>query len=240
MQRVRKSHTVQGNSAGELAAQPVGQFAISLRGLVIATLVAILGVVLLSAPVYADDVTGGDGKLHSVSLGDQVWMDADLNGVQDAGEGGLADVVVWIFAEACDSSKDYNVLTPFATTQTDATGHYKFISLDPGNYCLVIPQSALRSPVLRMLDPTEPSMGGDPDRDSNGQLKLTADFRYDWANAALTNKDDLSVDFGFGSFIVTPTAVSLSSFSATQPQTLAPWAFALLLAGVLTLAWRRR
>jgi uncharacterized repeat protein (TIGR01451 family) len=62
------------------------------------------------------------------SLGDFVWRDSNLNGLQDAGEPGIAYVTVKLF-KASDSSGVAWVLT-------DTSGHYSFTNITPGNYFL--------------------------------------------------------------------------------------------------------
>jgi len=62
------------------------------------------------------------------SLGDFVWRDVNMNGLQDAGEPGLPYVTVKLF-KASDSSGVAWVLT-------DTSGHYSFTNIIPGNYFL--------------------------------------------------------------------------------------------------------
>ena len=63
----------------------------------------------------------------SFAVGDRVWRDANANGVQDAGEPGLAGVPVTLF----DSSG-----ATVATTTTDGAGRYLFDRLPAGTYRL--------------------------------------------------------------------------------------------------------
>ncbi|MFH1701636.1 MAG: SdrD B-like domain-containing protein [Candidatus Zixiibacteriota bacterium] len=60
------------------------------------------------------------------SIGDYVWWDKNMNGIQDTSEFGLEDIMVNLLD--CDSN---NVL---AQTITDTSGYYCFMDLDPGNY----------------------------------------------------------------------------------------------------------
>ncbi len=77
-------------------------------------------------PNPTDDDPSGYTPLVA-AIGDRVWMDTDVDGLQDAGEAPVADVTV-------------RLLTPggvlVATTTTDATGFYEFVNLDPGTYLL--------------------------------------------------------------------------------------------------------
>ncbi|WP_293870550.1 SdrD B-like domain-containing protein, partial [Spirosoma sp.] len=73
------------------------------------------------------DLTVDAGLLPlKASLGDYVWLDTNQNGQQDAGETGVASVIVIL----------YNATTnqPVSTTLTDASGKYLFTNLDPGQY----------------------------------------------------------------------------------------------------------
>ena len=68
-------------------------------------------------------------------MGDLVWEDSNANGVQDAGEAGLANVTVELLRGA----------TVIATTTTDASGHYSFSDLVPGTYSIAFgPPSGYR------------------------------------------------------------------------------------------------
>jgi len=69
------------------------------------------------------------GFFEPASLGDYVWYDTTLNGVQDAGESGVPGVTVTLHNAADDSV--------VATTTTDANGAYLFDNLIPGTYYVV-------------------------------------------------------------------------------------------------------
>jgi protocatechuate 3,4-dioxygenase beta subunit/cellulose synthase/poly-beta-1,6-N-acetylglucosamine synthase-like glycosyltransferase len=77
-------------------------------------------------PNPVDDDPSGYKPLVA-AIGDFVWIDADVDGIQDTGEEPVADVTV-------------RLLTPggvlVATTTTDPTGFYEFVNLDPGTYVL--------------------------------------------------------------------------------------------------------
>ncbi|NUN10954.1 MAG: carboxypeptidase regulatory-like domain-containing protein, partial [Ignavibacteriaceae bacterium] len=73
-----------------------------------------------------NDVTWDAGiYVTPASIGDKVWLDANQNGIQDAGENGFAGVTVKLY----NSSN-----TLVGTTTTDANGNYSFTNLTPGNY----------------------------------------------------------------------------------------------------------
>ena len=70
--------------------------------------------------------TSVDAGIYShASVGDRVWQDLNYNGVQDAGEGGIANVTVKLLSGTGST---------LATTTTDANGSYQFGNLAPGSY----------------------------------------------------------------------------------------------------------
>ena len=62
------------------------------------------------------------------SIGNLVWHDLNDNGLQDAGEPGLAGVTVELFDAAGNPTGLFDI--------TDGSGHYSFDQLAPGNYRL--------------------------------------------------------------------------------------------------------
>ena len=79
-----------------------------------------------TVPVVAgpgDDIDTVDAGLYTpTSIGDLVWVDLDSSGTQEAGEPGLEGATVQLFAAG-------DLLTPLATTTTDANGAYLFDTL---------------------------------------------------------------------------------------------------------------
>lgn len=73
------------------------------------------------------NVTNVDAGASSTraALGDRVWNDLDGDGVQDAGEPGVAGVTVILYD---------NTNTPVASTVTDDNGNYLFANVIPGTY----------------------------------------------------------------------------------------------------------
>lgn len=66
------------------------------------------------------------GVYVPASLGDRVWHDLDADGVQDAGEAGLANVTVRLLAA--------DGVTVITSTTTNGSGIYSFGDLAPGQY----------------------------------------------------------------------------------------------------------
>lgn len=77
---------------------------------------------------YVNGVVNAAIPPATASLGDFVWRDVNMNGLQDAGEPGLAYVTIKLF-KASDSSG-------VAWTLTDTSGHYSFTNITPGSYFL--------------------------------------------------------------------------------------------------------
>ncbi len=71
------------------------------------------------------DLTWDAGIFEQATLGDRVWLDANINGIQDEGEEGVPDVEVNLFTE----DGEFQEMT---TTGTD--GYYQFTNLVPDNY----------------------------------------------------------------------------------------------------------
>ncbi len=68
------------------------------------------------------------------SIGDRVWQDSNLNGVQDAGESGLNGVQVQLYRDNGDGSFDANSDYPVSSQTTTGDGDYDFTGLGPGTY----------------------------------------------------------------------------------------------------------
>jgi hypothetical protein len=65
------------------------------------------------------------------SLGDFVWLDANVNGKQDSGEAGVAGLTITLIGGGADKLIN-GVGDTTATTTTDADGHYQFNNLLAG------------------------------------------------------------------------------------------------------------
>ncbi|MEN8106968.1 MAG: SdrD B-like domain-containing protein [Pseudomonadota bacterium] len=76
-----------------------------------ARIAAAAGMALAAGAANAITIDGGEG------IGDLVWVDTNMNGIQDGGEAGLAGVTVNLL---------YSNLTFHDTTVTDASGLYEF------------------------------------------------------------------------------------------------------------------
>jgi protocatechuate 3,4-dioxygenase beta subunit len=101
------------------------------------------------------------------SLGDKVFNDIDRDGIQDAGEPGIAGVTVNLYAA--------NGTTLLATTTTDAFGNYTFNNLDAGTYVVgfVKPSGYTSSPKDAGADDAKDS-DADVTTGRTGQIVLAA------------------------------------------------------------------
>jgi len=84
------------------------------------------------------------------ALGDYVWLDANANGIWDSGESGIQGVIVRL--HECTGEI-------LASTTTDATGHYRFENLLPGDYYVefILPAGYRFSPQNQGGNDTEDS-----------------------------------------------------------------------------------
>jgi protocatechuate 3,4-dioxygenase beta subunit len=73
-----------------------------------------------------NDLSWDAGLYKNPSIGDKVWLDCNNNGIQDAGEAGVAGVTVKLL----DANGNGGVV---ATTMTNASGEYVFSGLTAGS-----------------------------------------------------------------------------------------------------------
>ncbi len=104
--------------------------------------------------------TVNGGAYLPASIGDQVWLDENEDGIQDENEGGVANIEVIIF-------RSFGI--PFDTTITDEEGYYQFENLKQGLYFIqfVIPQEFAISPTDQGTDDAV-----DSDADNTGKTPL--------------------------------------------------------------------
>ena len=112
-----------------------------------------------------------------VSIGDKVWYDANANGVQDAGEAGIAGVTVKLLNSAG---------VAINTTTTDANGNYLFDKLPAGDYKIQVVTPT--GYVITTKDASVATDATDSDIDANG---ITGVYSLASGNSNLT------VDAGF-------------------------------------------
>ncbi len=77
-----------------------------------------------------------DFGFSGLTVGNRVWMESTVNGIQDAGEPGIAGVTVELWTANGDGPVG---AAPIASTTTDADGYYLFTGLNAGDYVARIP-----------------------------------------------------------------------------------------------------
>ena len=110
------------------------------------------------------------GVASANTIGDFVWNDLNLNGIQDAGEPGIAGVQVKLFD---------GIYSLLATSTTNANGFYSFDGLSTGNYVVrfILPLGTTFTPKNQGADPSK-------DSDVNPSTGYTDIFSLDsWMNS---------------------------------------------------------
>ncbi|RMI14145.1 SdrD B-like domain-containing protein [Cellulomonas triticagri] len=139
----------------------------------------------VTAP-YVDPTWDAGLVERPVSVGDLVWFDRDGDGVQDAGEPGIAGVVLEL---RTPDGRDVVAAdgTPVAPVTTDADGRYVFTGLLPGEYVVRVDRIASRT-ALAGYAPTVAGAGADRALDSS---TWSAGSRV-----LVGGEDDPTLDFG--------------------------------------------
>ncbi len=115
----------------------------------------------------------GAGSLLAGTVGDRIWLDEDGDGIQDAGEAGIANVKVTL----TNGSQTY-------ITYTDANGNYVFSNVPVGSYTVSVDPSVDAGRLA--ANPTYDEDGTGTANSSSvtvtaGAEHMTADFGYNWA-----------------------------------------------------------
>ncbi len=91
--------------------------------------------VIISAAPGNTTIDAGYVKVL-LNLGNQVFNDANANGIKDAAEVGIAGLTVHLYKD--DNNDNMPDGLPIATTTTDAAGNYTFANLQAGNYIVSV------------------------------------------------------------------------------------------------------
>jgi uncharacterized repeat protein (TIGR01451 family) len=131
--------------------------------------------VSLSAGAYTNAVDFG--YRAAGVIGDRVWLDENSDGIQDAGEAGIANVTVGLY--------DTNGAQQAVTT-TDTEGGYLFTGLLPGTYEVRVLTHSLAAGLA--ANPTFDWDGTNTPHVATvtlaaGQTFRAADFGYNWASS---------------------------------------------------------
>lgn len=92
--------------------------------------------VALASNQYNDTVDACVQLPPEAGLGDFVWEDKNVNGIQDVGEPGIVGATVNLLQPGVDGecNSDDDVFS--RSTATLADGSYQFVNLQPGRYCV--------------------------------------------------------------------------------------------------------
>ena len=160
----------------------------------------------------------GFGK-PAVSVGDFVWLDTDKDGVQDAGESGIANVTLSITKADGSPVVDVNGQA-VTTTTTDANGYYTFGKLPFGQYKVTVTPPAGYAATIA-------NAGSDTGVDSSTGSAMSR-------NMTVSGERDPSLDFGF---VVASSSTSGSSSEGSTTTTTKPAATGALRVSVGDYVW---
>lgn len=132
------------------------------------------------------------------SLGNRVWYDLNNNGLQDAGELGVAGVTVTLLDAGADGIVGNGDDGASRTTLTNALGEYLFGGLPAGNYAVQFGTATLQLPAG--FTAATQNAGTNDDIDSDGGAIATGGAPAGSSRTGVYNlaqgEDNLSVDLG--------------------------------------------
>jgi hypothetical protein len=139
------------------------------------------------------------GYVAKASLGDYVWFEQIIDGIQGAGEPGIPGVSVTLYRG--DG-------TFVATTTTNANGYYLFDGLDAGDYYVVfaVPVDPYFAYFFTLQDAGPDALDSDADPITGRTQTVTLNWGDNY----------LDLDAGFYGFPVVPSAVTVSSFETLR------------------------
>lgn len=141
--------------------------------------------------------------LASAGIGDQVWMDSNLNGIFDSGEAVLAGVTLSLYDTVAGTTE---------TTVTGASGQYLFAALTAGSYEVsVITSTAPESTALTTAGMFAITL-------SDGQMSLIADFGFAQALPATGFE---TADFGIAGLVL--LLIGAAVLVLVRPADKTPW-----------------
>jgi uncharacterized repeat protein (TIGR01451 family) len=97
-----------------------------------------------------DVVPTGDPDLAAASIGDLIWQDLNGNGVFNAGEDGIAGVIVNLYSDTDNSGTLSGGDSLVTSTSTNVNGNYLFTGLSAGRYFVDVDETSLPSTALAL------------------------------------------------------------------------------------------
>jgi uncharacterized repeat protein (TIGR01451 family) len=125
--------------------------------------------------------TNDPGPGTTGAIGDRLWLDADGDGAQDAGEAGLSGVTVRLLTDDNgDGTYGGAGDNPATTATTDGYGQYLFDGLPAGAYVVAVDGASLPAGVTQTGDPDGTLDGRTTDAVvlAPGDVYVNADFGY--------------------------------------------------------------
>jgi SdrD B-like domain len=143
------------------------------------------------------------------SLGDKVWNDVNKDGLQTAGEAGVANVTVRLLTSAGAAVNNPATGKPYVVV-TDANGNYKFVDLIDGNYIVEFANIPVGYSFtgLDASGTGAPGSGTDGTNDSDAKTTTgrTGTISVDATNVSATSVNIITVDAGISQGIAAGTA----------------------------------
>lgn len=136
----------------------------------------------------SNDLDFDAGIFKQGSIGNRVWFDDNMDGIQDADEAGVEGVEVKLISAGNDGQFHTADDAVVGTKVTGATGYYRFDDVTPGTYCLEFVETTLPA----KFGFTGQLAGTNTGKDSNVDLEgKTAPF-----TVAAGDPSDLTFDAG--------------------------------------------
>lgn len=137
-----------------------------------------------------DDIKNVDaGLVKTINIGNYVWIDSNLDGLQDTTESGINNIKVKLLTAGPDGvfSTSDDIMVDMQNTQNfnGKPGYYLFTNVELGTYCLMF--SNLPADYKFTLKNQGTNDGIDSDVDTNGMVKFTV---------VAGQSDDLTFDAG--------------------------------------------
>ncbi len=145
---------------------------------------------MLSFPVSNSAETSGSWDLGLIfegarNIGDTVFYDLNMNGLQDAQEVGIPNVDLTLYLDVNGNGVLDATDFPWSSQTTDVNGHYLFTNLASAVWFVVVDESDIPSGYRQTADP-----------DQQGVVATAGDGM---GTVTLGTNDVLTVDFGYAS-----------------------------------------
>ncbi|MFQ8697063.1 MAG: SHIRT domain-containing protein, partial [Peptoniphilus harei] len=134
--------------------------------------------------------------LKPSTIGDKVWLDENSNGIQDAGEKGVAGVTVKLLDKDGNPVKDFNG-NPVADQVTDANGNYKFENLAAGEYVVQVVPNQGQTLTIKGQGTADTDSNVDPATGKTDVITLEPNTNITNVDAGIVPAKEYKVDYEF-------------------------------------------